>query len=393
MICLNRRFQIKILIALLALLISAVFFVKQSLAYFDQLQSKDSPSVPIGEWNRNITNQSIVDYLNQKYHDNVEYHRFVLDGFGSYSIPEERITSLDRLYESFTLNVRYQNYPASQIYEMIDEVMQHANSFLTPPSGTNPAQMAPTYPTETQIRNVPLRTLTELNYLEPGESKQKYAVINSADLRNNNWMYDPFVIQVVLASKNPGVDISDYLVEVFIDTTFITGFSTQYLWHGHFNESGHHIDRAYLALSNLNQYVIMNPLQEILTTMSVRTTPNGPFINYNHRYLIPQKSGKWMRFPDSRRYDIYPTQPVFVGKSGSYPGLILNGNISGYPSDVRVMFAFRFVVEDVDTVNIPLAFVLSRAQNSSGNNTEVVVGYRVLSSSSPFNENIYYIPE
>ena len=81
-------------------------FLLQSLAYFDQLQSKDS-SVPIGEWNRNITNQSIVDYLNQNIM--ITLVSSICTRWLGVILPEEELP-LDRLYESFTLNVRYQNY-------------------------------------------------------------------------------------------------------------------------------------------------------------------------------------------------------------------------------------------------------------------------------------------
>ncbi|HOA63361.1 MAG TPA: hypothetical protein PKO43_00585 [Bacilli bacterium] len=375
----KRLLGIRVLTIFLIVLLALVYFVRQSFAYFDHLQTHDNQVVAIGDW-QTLTKEKVIDYLSKNI-PNI-YHRFILDSLGKYSKDIDSIKDLDELYDAFILSEKYCNYSIKDFWKIVDETYEMASNFLIIPSNDNLAKIVPYYPTNNGSVN--FQIINEFSYLEPGQSKQVVKVINSANLSNINNHYDPMIIQVVMESKNPNQDISDYLLEVFIDSTFLVKFDTGYIIFTDSSLNYPFISKSQFKLENLEQYTINN--SQITSTVKVQLNYSSPFITYNYTYSSPQTSGRWMRLPQAFQYEIaaerYNPWGYIHRQTGTQDGLMLVGRPDGVHTDMRILFAHRYISSDVRTVNIPLAFVLSRANGDPVNETEIIVKYRVVMSSS-----------
>lgn len=194
----KRLLGIRVLTIFLIVLLALVYFVRQSFAYFDHLQTHDNQVVAIGDW-QTLTKEKVIDYLSKNI-PNI-YHRFILDSLGKYSKDIDSIKDLDELYDAFILSEKYYNYSIKDFWKIVDETYEMASNFLIIPSNDNLAKIVPYYPTNNGSVN--FQIINEFSYLEPGQSKQVVKVINSANLSNINNHYDPMIIQVVMESKNP----------------------------------------------------------------------------------------------------------------------------------------------------------------------------------------------
>jgi hypothetical protein len=326
-----------------------------SYGYFDLLSTSKSSTIKIGYWLFNP--EDIKEYVENKYEDEPEIGEYILDIIGTVDGDE------------FIPDITFEDYTVEELIEIVELIDEFKDSFLEQDQYGNYK-----FPTN----NKPdLQNISGVESFLPGDVqfiKNTFLLANYA----NNSKNTPVTFQVAI--DLPGVDLSDFYVEVLLDNTPLSKTSP-------FAFDSRVQDTAYNnSISGAKQNQNNPNLVDIGSrTITYTTLNNYSSKRYLHSYTNPTFiKGNWTRFIYGVNLAI--ANNVRLTSSGNYTeGMKLIGSPTGEKTILTFSIRHRTIDPNYGSLPIiPVTIVVSRGKLVDANGNELT------QSMEPVTPNISY---
>lgn len=354
----------------LFLIISFFLVCSPVFGFFDKTVDNKKETIKIGNWE--IAYKNIEDYLD----DN------------EINLNDESINDVikDILLEkdddgNNVVKEQYDKYETDELIDIVEEIKDFSNNFLTPVINEETGKAEDLkYKSKEEIDFVEM----DFKKLNPGEYDYITPFILTADHKNTYW--DPITLEITMESDS---DISDYSLRILYDNDFFTKLEYSYLLVDDKAYNNYPIQKSYLY-NQLKDIVPTNIISSNIYQYQTqgyklnKNTNEYEYFVYNHNYSSPEMSGNWVEMPLGTSMILQKAQyngiQPFEILEEDQTGLYFFGKTSGNKIEFRVNFASK--ENNGNYVPFfPIALVLSRASNSTNNNSDIKINYRVVSGS------------